>query len=1749
MQSLGSFLCLVLIDLNMSRGLDERSKKFIDAVQSDLRALSNETRRKFQPVKEAAEAGILRLRTISSISTKTKNIKITKVVAEETEIIQPFLLGCDTKSLRVVQISITGLQRLINNEALSESSSVNLVSTLWQLMEGGLEELRILQTIILLITTSNIVHGESLGKAMVLCFKLYFIKDATICTTAAATVRQMVSVIFERVVTEDSKGLASQKVEDTSGSVRHKNCPVSLHPCARDAYLLFQDLCQLTNGEQPYWLQGITEMTRTFGLELLESVLKGYPNIFLKHPEFSFLLKERVCPLIIKLFSPSIKQRVTSSPLEKPLYPVAVRLLRIVSVLIEKFYTLLVTECEIFLSLLVKFLEPDKCQWQRALALEVLHALTIQPALLRSFCLFYDMQEHSTRIFHDMVNALTSFTQSLFTNQTMHSASERASHLPGANTIQTPSSAPPPSVVALSTMGGVTPQPGFSYRGTWIPLSVMPTYGQAKAVYLEQLERPEYSTILEGYTLSIAFACLLEIVKSLDVLIQENNASSAESVGGWIEPQVTRTGNDTGVGTETIRAAANEGADSENGANTPDLFQEMVLASWCGILASLSLLLEASNDETATESILKSYQLYANVCGIVNLTTPRDAFITSLCKAALPPHYTLTVLNPHSGTAQVSYVKIPTSGSQGTSESLGGEHKGLGKSIFGETGFGAVVTGIPLGSSHGPVSLTAKNIQCMRSLLSLAHCHGGILGTAWHMVLTTLQHLTWILGLKPSAGGTLKAIPTSEAPNLVITQAMMAELPVLAAILSRLFETSRYLDDVALHHLVDALCRLSTTSMEQAQSNKEPSLFAVAKLLETGLNNLHRARVLWKPLTAHLLEVCQHPHSKMREWGAEAVTTLVRSALTHDHNPPLKQDLQLQSMLLSPLQEMSAVMFPDIRYKQLECVLQILHSTGQNLGQGWLCVLGVIGAATNQQGEGLIRVAFQSLQLVVTDFLPLMPCSCIKVVVDVAGKFGLQPQELNISLTAIGLLWNISDFLSQHREKIHAALEQDDTAAYDGGNVGNKYDKPVPPPDRQWMCLYAKLGELCVDPRPAVRKSAGQTLFSTINAHGSLLENVTWYTVLWQVLFPLLEQVKTMSTSAADVPPPSDSVNLKGKILIHHSRDTAEKQWAETRVLTLSGVARVFNNRRHILAGLEEFPRAWALLLEFIEFAALSKSAEVALAALKSFQDIVQDSNDNQESLGPGSSPGDSSRDKSAGKTAAKPKVQPKFCEAADEDLNLWCNAWRVWYTIGTTSMSDSHTARTRRDSTGKITTTKTYPAQAFLTALVQIFPSLFMRIYSRFGLADLQKLAKILQTSVTMPVPVDQAPFLAPSFQDTTLAPLQHAILDTIEVLREPLPNSAGSVLCVSNQPMYPTLFSLLLQFFDYATIPPLVEGLSNGETTSRRKKKDWIVLNLTPFSEKCLEMALGLYEECMSTPAVIEEKVLENIIKSLRNPLRLKYSCPSQSTWKLAVDSLMNVTRRGLSVALAHPDSFRTMWYEFASALEDFLFSDMSPPENQSLEQHQADEELDIKLLRMIREEVLPHSGALPRDFMARIMALLNRGSIHSAADATFSGTDANGFPLREEFAKSCFETLLQFSFVNGTSEEAQRVDRPDGKVSELALDALLRRCSDVLAKYVEDEKLSGKCPLPRTRMAEMSFVIKAISTLLSSLKRAVLEKPSVVDQRIWNQVIELYPQLVECSVCNSTQVRRALREALQEYADLLSPPIHSSVVNGNR
>nr|XP_015208768.1 PREDICTED: protein MON2 homolog isoform X3 [Lepisosteus oculatus] len=1722
----------------MTTSSPEAVKKLLENMQTDLRSLSMECRKKFPPVKEAAESGIVKIKTIASRNTDI----LAALKDNSSEVVQPFLMGCGTKEPKITQLCLAAIQRLMSHEVVSEAAAGNIINMLWQLMENGLEELKLLQTVLVLLTTNTVVHDEALSKAIVLCFRLHFTKDNITNNTAAATVRQVVTVVFERMVAEDErcKGIMEQPPPVQGNSNRRSFS--SLRPCAKDAYMLFQDLCQLVNADAPYWLVGMTEMTRTFGLELLESVLNDFPGVFLQHQEFSFLLKERVCPLVIKLFSPNIKFRQGSNttaspaPVEKPYFPICMRLLRVVSVLIKHFYSLLVTECEIFLSLLVKFLDGEKPQWLRAVAVESIHRLCVQPHLLRSFCQSYDMKQHSTKVFRDIVNALGSFIQSLFIVPSTGIPATVNTPTGGSGSGGQPVPQGGPGGAGVS--GGVMPQAAFEYRGTWIPLMTISVQGSAKATYLEMLDKVEPPSIPEGYAMSVAFTCLLDLVRGITSMIErELGKEEAEAGRGAAEATAPQK-----------QPPERQAQPGEQESGTQVVWEEMVSACWCGLLAALSLLLDASTDETATENILKAEMMMAVLCGKLGLVTPRDAFITAICKASLPPHYALTILSSSASNLSnklTDYIcgKAVTSASHNAYSIQGHSVQIISPSS--ESHQQVVAVGQPLTvQPQGTVVLTAKNIQCMRTLLNLAHCHGSVLGTSWQLVLATLQHLVWILGLKPGSGGALKPGRAVEGPSTVLTTAVMTDLPVISNILSRLFESSQYLDDVSLHHLINALCSLSMEAMDMAYgNNKEPSLFAVAKLLETGLVNMDRIEILWRPLTGHLLEkVCQHPNARMREWGAEAVTSLIKAGLAYRHDPPLSQNQRLLLLLLNPLKELSNIAHSDIRQKQLECVLQILQSQGDSLGPGWPLVLGVIGAIRNDQGESLIRTAFQCLQLVVTDFLPTTPCTCLQIVVDVAGSFGLQNQELNISLTSIGLLWNISDYFFQRGETIEKELDKEEAVlekqAKEKGVPLNRPFHPAPPFDCLWLCLYAKLGELCVDPRPAVRKSASQTLFSTITAHGTLLQQATWHTVVWKVLFHLLDCVRKSSTTA-------DKEKIEsggGNILIHHSRDTAEKQWAETWVLTLAGVARIFNTRRYLLQSLGDFFKAWDVLLDHIQSAALSKNNEVSLAALKSFQEILQivtpvkdsEKADALAAMGmpvlmepvTASGPGRPLlRSDSLGERLARYNGAEQAAAASEEidDSALWWSAWNTWYRIGTEST---------RPPTGS-EKLAFIPSQPFLTALVQIFPALYQHIKTGFSMEDLKKLGVILYGAVSVPISSDASPFILPSYTEAVLTSLQEAVLTSLDVLQK--------AICVgpeNMQVMYPAIFDQLLLFVEFACKPPQYGKLETKHVANAKyNQAEWVALNYVPFAEKSLEVVVDLYQKTACHKAVVSEKVLQKIIKTMRIPLGLKYACPSESTWKLAVSSLLKVLSIGLPVARQHASSgkFDTMWPELANAFEDFLFTKSTPPDNLSIQEFQKNESIDVEVVQLISTEILPFANFIPKDFVGQIMTMLNKGSIHSQS-TSFTEAEID-IRMREEFSKVCFETLLQFSFSNKVSTPQE------GYISRMALSVLLKRSEDVLHRYVADERLSGRCPLPRQQVTEIIFVLKAISTLMDSLKKT---QPENVDGNTWAQVIALYPTLVECITCSSSEVSSALKEALSPFKDFMQPPV-TKVQNG--
>lgn len=57
-----------------------------------------------------------------------------------------------------------------------------------------------------------------------------------------------------------------------------------------------------------------------------------------------------------------------------------------------------------------------------------------------------------------------------------------------------------------------------------------------------------------------------------------------------------------------------------------------------------------SADERTTAMVLEAHQTYIYLCGRLQMTSPRDAFVTSLCKACLPPKFAVSLITQRGPT-------------------------------------------------------------------------------------------------------------------------------------------------------------------------------------------------------------------------------------------------------------------------------------------------------------------------------------------------------------------------------------------------------------------------------------------------------------------------------------------------------------------------------------------------------------------------------------------------------------------------------------------------------------------------------------------------------------------------------------------------------------------------------------------------------------------------------------------------------------------------------------------------------------------------------------------------------------------------------------------------------------------------------------------------------------------------------------------------------------------------------------------
>ena len=98
-----------------------------------------------------------------------------------------------------------------------------------------------------------------------------------------------------------------------------------LRPSALDAYAVFEGLCLLANSERPHFLK-LEALPKTFALELMESVLTNYHNLF-RHVRLlvcakRFFLTEFAAPRDPVVVTPLPVPPTPQVPVRAPVLPI-----------------------------------------------------------------------------------------------------------------------------------------------------------------------------------------------------------------------------------------------------------------------------------------------------------------------------------------------------------------------------------------------------------------------------------------------------------------------------------------------------------------------------------------------------------------------------------------------------------------------------------------------------------------------------------------------------------------------------------------------------------------------------------------------------------------------------------------------------------------------------------------------------------------------------------------------------------------------------------------------------------------------------------------------------------------------------------------------------------------------------------------------------------------------------------------------------------------------------------------------------------------------------------------------------------------------------------------------------------------------------------------------------------------------------------------------------------------------------------
>uniref|UniRef100_A0A8C4HQX6 ADP-ribosylation factor guanine nucleotide-exchange factor 2 (brefeldin A-inhibited) n=1 Tax=Dicentrarchus labrax TaxID=13489 RepID=A0A8C4HQX6_DICLA len=432
-----------------------------------------------------------------------------------------------------------------------------------------------------------------------------------------------------------------------------------------------------------------------------------------------------------------------------------------------------------------------------------------------------------------------------------------------------------------------------------------------------------------------------------------------------------------------------------------------------------------------------------------------------------------------------------------------------------------------LTASSSITEMKQKNIDTIKTLITVAHTDGNYLGNSWHEILRCISQLElaqligtgvktrYISGVVRDKEAGIKGLPSGTEEfmplglgNLVGSQdkRQMAHIQesvgetssqsVVVAV-DRIFTGSTRLDGNAIVDFVRWLCAVS---MDELASAHQPRMFSLQKIVEISYYNMNRIRLqwsrIWQVIGDHFNKVGCNPNEDVAIFAVDSLRQLSMKFLEKGE----LANFRFQKDFLRPFEHiMKKNRSPTIRDMVIRCVAQMVNSQAANIRSGWKNIFSVFHQAASDHDETIVELAFQTTGHIVMNTFQQHFAAAIDSFQDAVkclSEFVCNAAFPDTSMEAIRLIRHCAKYVSERPQTLREYTSD---------------DMNVAPGDRVWVRgWFPILFELsCIINRCKldVRTRGLTVMFEIMKSYGHTFEKHWWHD-LFRIVFRIFDNMK-----------------------------------------------------------------------------------------------------------------------------------------------------------------------------------------------------------------------------------------------------------------------------------------------------------------------------------------------------------------------------------------------------------------------------------------------------------------------------------------------------------------------------------------------------------------------------------------------------------------------------------------------------------------